>query len=57
MKLKDIFSDSQTKIFVVTSQDSDNELEWTIEPTDFELLPEEENIYFIRQSKFPILTQ
>lgn len=48
MKLKDIFTDIDTKVFVVTNQDDDNELNWTIESTDFELLPEEENTYFVK---------
>jgi tetratricopeptide (TPR) repeat protein len=48
MKLKDIFNDINTKVFVVTDQDDDNELNWIIEPTDFELLPEEENLYFTK---------
>jgi tetratricopeptide (TPR) repeat protein len=48
MKLKDIFSDIKTKIFVVTDQNDENELNWTIEPTDFDLLPEEENYYFVK---------
>ena len=48
MKLKDIFNDINTKVFVVTDQDDDNELNWTIEPTDFELLPDEENLYFTK---------
>ncbi|MFN8409469.1 MAG: hypothetical protein U0V45_09035 [Flavobacteriales bacterium] len=48
MKLKDIFTDNKTKVFVVTNQDEEDELNWTIEPTDFDLLPEEENIYFVK---------
>ena len=48
MKLKDIFSDIKTKVFVVTDQNDDNELNWTIEPTNFHLLPEEENYYFVK---------
>ena len=48
MKLKDIFSDNKTRIFVVTNQDEEDELNWTIEPTDFDLLPEEENIYYVK---------
>lgn len=48
MKLKDIFTDFNTKVFVVTNQDDDNELNWTIESTAFELLPEEENTYFVK---------
>ena len=42
MKLKDIFSDNKTRVFVVTNQDDEDELNWTIEPTDFDLLPKEE---------------
>ena len=48
MKLKDIFKDRITKIFIVTEQDDENELNWLIEPTEFELIPEEENYYFVR---------
>jgi tetratricopeptide (TPR) repeat protein len=48
MKLKDIFTDNRTKVFVVTNQDEEDELNWTIEPTDFDLLPEEENIYYVK---------
>jgi tetratricopeptide (TPR) repeat protein len=48
MKLKDVFSDIKARVFVVTDQDDENELNWTIEPTDFDLLPEEENIYFVK---------
>jgi len=48
MKLKDIFSDNNTRVFVVTNQDEEDELNWTIEPTDFDLLPEEENIYYVK---------
>jgi len=48
MKLKNIFTDKNTKIFLVTNDDKDNELEWTIEPTDFELIPDEEETFFVR---------
>jgi tetratricopeptide (TPR) repeat protein len=48
MKLKDIYSDLKTKVFVVTKQDEEVELNWIIEPTHFELLPEEENIFFVK---------
>jgi tetratricopeptide (TPR) repeat protein len=48
MKLKDIFSDIKTKVFVVTDQNDENELNWTIEPTNFHLIPEEENYYFVK---------
>ncbi|MDL2303072.1 hypothetical protein LJC28_01620 [Dysgonomonas sp. OttesenSCG-928-D17] len=54
MKVKDLFSDSQTKVFVVTNQDDENELNWIIEPTTFELIPEEENFYFVKACRiFP----
>jgi len=48
MKLKDIYKERNTNVFIVTEQDDDNELNWTIEPTDFELIPEEENYYFVK---------
>ena len=41
MKLKDIYKERNTNVFIVTEQDDDNELNWTIESTDFELIPEE----------------
>lgn len=51
MKLKDIFTDNKTNVFVVTDQDDENEHNWTIEPTDFELIPEEGNIYYVKALK------
>ena len=48
MKLRDIYKDGLTKVFIVTEQDDDNELPWTVEPTDYELIPEEENYYFVK---------
>ena len=48
MKLKHIFRNTYTKIFVVTNQENDNALNWIIEPTDLELIPEEENTYFTK---------
>jgi tetratricopeptide (TPR) repeat protein len=48
MKLHEIFKDKLTQVFIVINSDDENELEWTIEPTNFELLPEEENIYFVK---------
>ncbi len=48
MKLSDIYKDRITKVFIVTEQDDDNELNWTIEETGFELIPEEENYYFVK---------
>jgi tetratricopeptide (TPR) repeat protein len=48
MKLNDIYTNQTTKVFVVTNQDDNNELNWIIEPTDFEFIPEEENYYFVK---------
>ena len=48
MKLKDIYKERNTNVFIVTEQDDDNELNWTIEATNFELIPEEENYYFVK---------
>ena len=48
MKLRDIYKDGLTKVFIVTEQDDGNELNWTVEPTDYELIPEEENYYFVK---------
>lgn len=48
MKLSDIYKDQLTKVFVVTEGGNDNELNWIIEATDFELIPEEENYYFVK---------
>ena len=48
MKVKDIFTDSKVKVFVVTNQDDENELNWDIESTDFEVLPDEDNVYIVK---------
>lgn len=48
MKLKDIFLDNKTRVFVVINQDDEDELNWTIEPTGFDLIPEEENFYYVK---------
>ena len=48
MKLRDIYKDGLTKVFIVIEQDDDNELNWTVEPTDYELITEEENYYFVK---------
>jgi tetratricopeptide (TPR) repeat protein len=48
MKVKDIFKDKQVKIFVVTDEESDNQLEWTIEPTNLNIIPEDEQTYFVK---------
>jgi len=48
MKLKDIFTDFTTKVFKVTNDDNENELLWTITPTNFLLVPDDEETYFIK---------
>jgi tetratricopeptide (TPR) repeat protein len=48
MKVKDIYSDNTTKVFFVTNQDSQNELDWIIEPTVFEIVPEVEGAFFVK---------
>jgi len=51
MQIKDIFSDKNSaKIFNITSSDSDKIIDWTIEPTDLKLIPDEEG-YFIVAAK------
>lgn len=48
MKVKDIYKDMITKVFIVINQDDESELNWIIESTNFEILPEEENYYFVK---------
>ena len=48
MKLQDIFTDTKTKVFVVTDQDDENELNSEIEATNIEILPNNENYYFVK---------
>jgi len=48
MKLKDIFLDTATSVFVVTNQDNKDKLNWTIEPTALQFIPEEGNYYFVK---------
>ena len=51
MQIKDIFSDkTSTKVFYITNSNSDNILDWTIESTDLELIPNEQG-YFIVAAK------
>ena len=47
MRVKDIFADTTIKVFVVTDQEDDNELNWIIKPTDYSLIPDDENFYFV----------
>jgi tetratricopeptide (TPR) repeat protein len=48
MKLKDIFTDTKTKVFVVINHDYENELNSEVEATNFELLPDDDNYYYIK---------
>jgi hypothetical protein len=48
MKLNEIFDNQLTRIFMVTDGSSDNELDWTVEHTDHELIPDDENFYIIK---------
>jgi tetratricopeptide (TPR) repeat protein len=51
MQIKDIFSDKNSaKIFNITNSNSENIIDWTIEATDFELIPNVEG-YFIVAAK------
>ncbi len=47
MLLKDIFKDKHTKIFKVVNDDVDNETDMEIEPTDLEVIPDDDNGYYI----------
>lgn len=48
MNIKTIFKELNTKVFIITENDYDSELNWVIEKTDFELIPEEENYYLVK---------
>ena len=48
MNIQDIFNDNQILVFIVTNDDDDNISQCTIEPTSLQLLPDEENFYFIK---------
>lgn len=48
MKIRDIFSLGNVDIYKVIDQNPENELEWTIIPTDLKVIPEEEEIYFVK---------
>jgi tetratricopeptide (TPR) repeat protein len=48
MKLRDIFKDRNTSVFIASEQDYDNELNWSVEPTHHELIPAEEDYYFVK---------
>ncbi len=51
MTVKTIFDHPDTKIFAVTNSSSDNELEWTIEPTQLLLIPDHEGEYIVKAKK------
>jgi tetratricopeptide (TPR) repeat protein len=48
MQIKDIFNHRNINIFVVIEDDYDNELNWTIEPTNHELIPAHEDHFFVK---------
>lgn len=48
MKIKEIFNYPDTNVFVVTNDEAENELNWTLEPTDFQLIPEDERLYVVK---------
>lgn len=48
MKVKNIFTSKQINLFVVTDKETNNPLEWEIAPTDFDLIPDTENTYFVK---------
>lgn len=48
MTLKDIFNHTNINIFIVIENDYDNELNWTIEATAYELIPGHEAHYFVK---------
>jgi tetratricopeptide (TPR) repeat protein len=48
MKVRDLFDNRlSTKVYNVTEEDSDDVLKWKIEPTDLELIPDEEGHYIV----------
>jgi len=48
MKLREIFDNKIASIFMVIDGSADDELDWTIEPTDHELIPDDENLYITK---------
>jgi tetratricopeptide (TPR) repeat protein len=48
MQLKDLFQQGQsTKIFSVLNNEDENPLLWTLEPTELEIIPEEEGHFIV----------
>ncbi|HNE47497.1 MAG TPA: hypothetical protein PLM27_15085, partial [Chitinophagales bacterium] len=48
MNIRDIYKAPDTKVFIITESDYDNELNWVIEKTDHALIPEEQNYYLVK---------
>lgn len=48
MKLRDIYKDKLSKIFSVVNQEFDSELDFEIEPSDYELIPNKEGCFIIK---------
>ncbi|GAB2682027.1 hypothetical protein GCM10027036_40610 [Flavihumibacter cheonanensis] len=51
MNIQDIFSIRDTYVFVVTNDSSADELSWEVEPTNQDLIPNVEGIYFVAAKK------
>jgi hypothetical protein len=48
MQIKDVFTTKNSaKIFYITNSDSDNIIDWTIEPTNLELIPNEQEYFLV----------
>src|SRR5688500_17892178 len=48
MKLKEIFQEHQPiNIYLVTDDDDDNVLQWEIEPTDYDVIPDQEGHFIV----------
>ena len=48
MQIKNIFQEPDTKIFLVINQDDENELNWIIEPTQYEIIPDDDNTFIVK---------
>jgi len=48
MEIKDVFTDKKTKIFQIIDEESENEINWKIKSTEFELIPEIEGNFIVK---------
>lgn len=53
MTTQQIFWNNKTKIFLVVNKDSTDILEWEIEPTNFDLIPETDGLYIVSAIEVP----